>query len=87
MCPPPHHLGEFTTYVLQYRYEGDFLDPNGGQTRGAVLSFMEEYLIQKKLWISFCKIAFLEPGHTAFEDIRWFSFVHGHETLRSFPLP
>ena len=44
---PPPHLEEFTPYVLQYRYEGDFLDPNGGQTRGAVLSFMEEYVIQK----------------------------------------
>ena len=47
MCLPPPHLEEFTTNVLQYRYEGDFLDPNGGQTRGAVLSFMEEYVIQK----------------------------------------
>ena len=47
MCLPPPNLEEFTTYVLQYRYEGDFLDPNGGQTRGAVLSFMEEYVIQK----------------------------------------
>ena len=45
--PPPPHLEEFTTNVLQYRCEGDFLDPNGGQTRGAVLSFMEEYVIQK----------------------------------------
>ena len=44
--PPP--LVEFTPYVLQYRYEGDLLDSNGGQTRGAVLSFMEEYGIQKK---------------------------------------
>ena len=45
---PPPHLVEFTPYVLQYRYEGDLLDSNGGQTRGAVLSFMEEYGIQKK---------------------------------------
>ena len=45
---PPPYLVEFTPYVLQYRYEGDLLDSNGGQTRGAVLSFMEEYGIQKK---------------------------------------
>ena len=47
VCTPPH-LVELTPYVLQYRYEGDLLDSNGGQTRGAVLSFMEEYGIQKK---------------------------------------
>ena len=46
--PAPPHLVEFTPYVLQYRYEGDLLDSNGGQTRDAVLSFMEEYGIQKK---------------------------------------
>ena len=48
--------------MLQYRYEGDFLDPNGGQTRVAVLSFMEEYVIQKYTLDFVSKIAFLEPG-------------------------
>ena len=71
MVYPPPHLVEFTPYVLQYRYEGDLLDSNGGQTRGAVLSFMEEYGIQKKTLDFVLKISVLEPGHTAFEDIQW----------------
>ena len=71
MCLPPPHLEEFTTNVLQYRCEGDFLDPNGGQTRGAVLSFMEEYGIQKKTLDFVLKISVFGASHTAFEDIQW----------------